>query len=101
MIWFSAKVEGVMWNLKSSGRMSSVGAKFCLEEQDELDADFSKRLSTARGLGFGLGDLSNKEMRIPKMVRKNMTATVVDVMKMRCLIMMWVSLRVLIVLIQT
>jgi hypothetical protein len=61
-----------------------------LVEQGVLEADFAKRLRTALGLGFGLEDFSSKEIRIPKIVRKKMTATVVDVMRMRCLIIIMV-----------
>jgi hypothetical protein len=72
-------------NLYVSGNMSNAGAILCLVEQDELEADFANRLRTARGFGFGFDDLSSKEIRIPSTVRKKMTATVVVVMRMRCL----------------
>lgn len=74
------------WSWNDTGGMSNVGVKFCLE-QNEFEADFAVRLRTARGLGFGLDVLSSKASRIPRNVRKNMTATVVEVMKIRCLIM--------------
>jgi len=45
-------------------------------ELDVLEADFANRLSTARGLGFGLDDLSSKEIRIPRNTRKKTTITV-------------------------
>lgn len=67
--------------------MSNIGVKFCLDEQNGFEADFAMRLRTARGLGFGLDVLSSKESRIPRNVRKKMTATVVEVMKIRCLVM--------------
>jgi hypothetical protein len=67
--------------------MSNVGTGLCFVEQDELAADFAKRLITALGLDFGLEVLSSKVSRIPRNVRKKMTATVVAVIKIRCLIM--------------
>lgn len=38
-------------------------------------------LTTARGLGLGFVDLSRKESRIPRKIRKNITATIVAVVK--------------------
>ncbi|OGU14759.1 MAG: hypothetical protein A2076_18660 [Geobacteraceae bacterium GWC2_53_11] len=75
------------WNWNEPGKMSNVGVKFCFDEQNEFETDFAMRLRTARGLGFGLDVLSSKEIRIPRNVRKKMTATVVEVMRIRCLVM--------------
>lgn len=58
----------------------TTGGKSCFREHEAVGADFEKTLRTARGFGFGFTVLSSKEIRIPRNIRKKMTATVVEVM---------------------
>ena len=74
----TAKVQVGIRHSDASCRTSNEGTKSCFVEQAVLEADFANRLRTARGLGFE--DLSRKERRIPRDVRKKMTITVVAVM---------------------
>lgn len=60
----------------------------CLTELTALGADFTDTFKTARGLGFGFAVLSNKDIRIPKNIRKKMIAAVVEAMKVRFLFIM-------------
>lgn len=82
-----ATMKAGIWSREDSCEMSKAGTGICLSEQTVLEADFADRFRTARGLGFGFDDLSRKASRIPRKVRKKITATVVEVMKIRCLIM--------------
>jgi hypothetical protein len=56
-----------------TSKASSVGARLAFVENVVPEVDFANRLRTARGFGFGLLDLSRKEIRIPRNVRKKMT----------------------------
>jgi len=58
-----------------SCRITVNGAKSAFMELVVLETHFVNRLSTARGLGFGLDDLSSKVIRIPINTRKNITIT--------------------------
>lgn len=89
-----------MWSRNGSCKTSKAGTGKCLSEQAVLEADFADRFRTARGFGFGFDDLSRKESRIPRNVRKKMTAAVVAVMKSRCLVGMSFLSKTLLVLIQ-
>lgn len=77
---------GILY-VAGSCRKSKDGVKSWFEEQNVPEAVFAKRLCTARGLGLGFEDLSRRETRIPRNVRKKTTTNVIVVMKRRFLVM--------------
>jgi hypothetical protein len=59
-----------------SCRIAGNGAKSGITELAVPEVLFANRLSTARGRGFGLGNLSSEVIRIPQKTRKKATITV-------------------------
>jgi len=59
--------------------ISKTGTRLSFAELIVLDADFAPRLRTALGRDLGFDDLSRKESRIPKNVRKMMTKETVTI----------------------
>jgi hypothetical protein len=78
-----------MWRRRyasDSCRITGNGTKSGFTELAVPEVFFANRLSTARGRGFGLGDLSSKAIRIPKKTRKKTTITAETVITLLFLI---------------
>lgn len=83
--WVAIKKHGRIQYSEGFSKTRSVGVKSCFTELAALGADFTDTFKTARGLGFGFAVLSNKDIRIPKKIRKKMITAVVEAMKVRFL----------------
>jgi len=59
--------------------ISKTGTRLSFAQLIVLDADFAPMLRTALGRDLGFDDLSRKESRIPRNVRKKMTKETVTI----------------------
>jgi hypothetical protein len=80
--------QGIRQEYATSSRLSNWNS-LCFFSDWKVTADFTNVFRTARGRGFGLGDGSSKEIRIPRTVRKKITKIVVAVIVNRLCLMPW------------